>query len=75
MPLLVPHALATSWINPGLSNTALKDILNYELDSSLLRHHTVYSLRTSSPRPDGKSADAFFNWNFLREDGGQLSLF
>jgi putative SOS response-associated peptidase YedK len=75
MPLLVPHALATSWINPGLSNTSLKDILNYELDSSLLRHHTVYSLRTSSPRPDGKTADAFFNWNFSRDDQDQLSLF
>lgn len=75
MPLLLPHALAASWINPGSSNVDIKDILNYELDSTLLRHHPVYSLRTSSPRPDGKTADAYFNWNFSREDNDQLSLF
>lgn len=75
MPLLLPHTLAASWINTDLSPVEIKDLLNYELDSKLLRHHSVYSLRTSSPRPDGKSADAFFNWGPSSDKQDQLSLF
>lgn len=75
MPLLLPNNLASSWVNPSLTAADIKDYLNYELDSARLSHHTVYSLRSSSPRPDGKPADTFFNWAISREDQDQLSLF
>ena len=75
MPLLLPYKLATSWINQNLTSADIKEFLNYELDSALLFHHTVYSLRSSSPRPDGKSADEFFNWISSTDKQDQLSLF
>lgn len=75
MPLLLPPSFASSWINGSLSTTDLSGFFNYCLDSSLLHHHTVYSLRTSGPRPDGQEAWDFFSWSFPENQTDQLSLF
>jgi len=62
MPLLLPLHHALRWIDPTLSETALRSILETEIPSDQLRAHTVYSIRGGKIRPDGKEANEPFDW-------------
>ena len=75
MPLLLPPTLAGGWIAKKISEKIIEEFFNYELNSSLLRHHTVYSLRSSEPRPDGKQTNDFFCWRGPENENNQLCLF
>ena len=75
MPLLLPPNLASGWVNQHLSEKEIAAFFDYELDSGLLCHHTVYSIRSSTPRPDGRLANEFFSWAPNETSPDQLSLF
>jgi putative SOS response-associated peptidase YedK len=62
MPLFLTASMANSWIQPRLSDDEINDLISFEYPSGELRAHTVYSVRSSSPRPDGKAANDFNNW-------------
>lgn len=75
MPLLLPPFLASGWVNQNLSEKEITAFFEYEIDSSELYHHTVYSIRASAPRPDGKLANEFFCWDYPENNSKQLSIF
>lgn len=75
MPLLLPPTLAGGWVNQHLSEKEIAAFFDYEIDSRELCHHTVYSIRVSAPRPDGKSANDFYSWDPPENNNKQLSIF
>lgn len=74
MPLLLKPGDAVSWIHQDLSNEALKHLLSFQISSEDLSAHTVYSIRSHHPRPDGRRANEYYNWGSASV-GEQASLF
>lgn len=74
MPLLLPSAIAPKWIQQNLSNQEIENLLAFELPPKELAAHTVFSIRSNQPRPDGKKANESFNWGATML-GEQASLF
>ena len=62
MPLLLPLNLSKKWLSEELEESAYREILNYEMPSANLNYHTVYTIRTTKPRPDGKAKNESFDW-------------
>ena len=62
MPLLLPIEQAIEWIDPQLSDIHKQELKAFEITSSQLRGHTVYSIRGKQSRPDGKQANEAYNW-------------
>jgi putative SOS response-associated peptidase YedK len=74
MPLLLPPEKASDWIQQNLRNQDIEQLLQVELSSEELTAHTVFSIRSHQPRPDGKNANEYFNWG-ASIPGEQASLF
>lgn len=74
MPLLLPPAMAAMWIKQNLSKQEIEQLLSFEIPSEELSAHTVFSIRTHQPRPDGKKPNEFFNWGAATA-GEQATLF
>lgn len=53
MPLFVPLDMAKAWISSSVQESEMKEILNYEVPSTDLGYHAVYTLRGGKLRPDG----------------------
>jgi putative SOS response-associated peptidase YedK len=62
MPLFLPGNLQHRWLEPGLGDKALTEILDYELGSEALEYWPVFSIRTNKPRPDGKRKMDPYAW-------------
>lgn len=62
MPLMVPYDMELKWLEDDLSDEELQQILDFEMPSEELEHHTVCTLRTTVPRPDGKGKLEPFAW-------------
>ena len=62
MPLFLTTSMANSWIKKDLSEEEGKKLFSFEYPASELRAHTVFSIRSSQPRPDGKAAFDYYNW-------------
>lgn len=62
MPLLLTEELEKKWLQPGLTDTEIKEIVNFEMLSEKLDYHPVYTIRSTKPRPDGKEKNEFFEW-------------
>lgn len=62
MPLLLEPERAIPWIDPTLNHEAIQSILNIEIPSEKLQAHTVYSIRGSALRPDGKEVNEPYDW-------------
>lgn len=62
MVLFLTPELERAWMAEDLSDEMMKEIFNYEISSNDLDFHTVYTIRTSKPRPDGKDKTAFYDW-------------
>jgi len=81
MPLFLPKELELQWLHPSLTDAGMAAILQHEIPSEELYHHTVYTIRSTKPRPDGKSKIEFFDWPNLpplgmdEAGGSQTSLF
>lgn len=55
MPLFLPKEKELEWLKPDLSESAMGELLNYELPADQIVYNTVFSIRGRTPRPDGKA--------------------
>jgi putative SOS response-associated peptidase YedK len=62
MPLFLPKEKELEWLEPTLNDVQLKEILDFEMPSESLSHHTVYTIRSAKPRPDEKLKFEPFDW-------------
>lgn len=62
MPLFLPKELELQWLQPDLDDEAIQSILDYELPAEQLEYWPVFSIRTTRPRPDGKTKTEMFDW-------------
>lgn len=69
MPLFLPFEYSKAFLSEELTANDYKDILNYELPSESLEFHTVNTIRTAKPRPDGKGKHECWEWESLPELG------
>lgn len=63
MPLFLTTSMANSWIEPGLGDGDIQKLFEFEYPSSELRAYTIFSIRSGSPRPDGKAVNEYYNWD------------
>jgi putative SOS response-associated peptidase YedK len=62
MPLMLTFEMAKQWVLDELSAEQYQAILNFEMPSEELNYKTVYTIRSSKPRPDNKGKDEFYDW-------------
>ena len=62
MPLLLPKELELKWLDDNLSDEDIAEILQFEMPAEELIATPVYTIRTTKPRPDGKSKLEAFEW-------------
>jgi putative SOS response-associated peptidase YedK len=75
MPLFLKPEDAEKWITESLSEEEIKKIISYEIPNESLAAHTVFSIRSRTPRPDGKEKNEYFSWESSPAEDSQLSLF
>lgn len=74
MPLLLPPEKAVDWIHKDLTQEEIDQFLKFEIPDKELHAHTVFSIRSHHPRPDGKAVNEYYSWGLSRP-GEQASLF
>ncbi|HVI46811.1 MAG TPA: SOS response-associated peptidase family protein [Chitinophaga sp.] len=62
MPLFVTKEMADAWVSPDLTESAIQEIINYEMPDDDLEYYTVYTIRGGKLRPDGKDKDELWQW-------------
>lgn len=62
MPLLLTNELEQKWLLPDLSDDEINDILSFKMPSENLIYRTVFTIRSSKPRPDGKEKNELYLW-------------
>lgn len=75
MPLFLTKELELQWLEEDLTDAQLQELLNFEMPSANLQHHTVFSIRTTKPHPANGSKTDAFNWPNLPplgQDDGEI---
>lgn len=62
MPLFLKKDLELQWLQPSLNDDAIAEVLGFEMPSEELDFHTVYTIRSTKPRPDGSIKTAPYSW-------------
>mgnify|MGYP002074497646 CR=1 FL=1 len=62
MPLLLTKDFEQKWLSPVLTDSEINEILNFEMPSEELVYQTVFTIRSSKPRPDGKEKYDLYMW-------------
>ena len=62
MPLFLPKELEMKWLQPGLSDEEIQEILDHEMPPENMEYRTVFTIRTTKPRPDQKGKLDRFEW-------------
>jgi putative SOS response-associated peptidase YedK len=80
MPVLMQPEEAVKWIDEGLTDEQMKEMLAYEIPGEKLEYWPVFTIRSTKPRPDNKEKNEVFAWENLPplgidEVGEQKSLF
>ncbi len=79
MPLFLTKELEMKWLDNNINDEELNKILSYEFPSEEINYWSVNTIRTSSPRADGKLKNEPWDWPNLPELGideaSQGSLF
>ncbi len=74
MPVLHQPEAAVKWLDKDLTETGMKEMLDYQLPSEELEVWPVYSIRTTKPRLDHKSKTEPFRWENLPPLGNDEPL-
>ncbi len=69
MPLFLPLNLSKEFLNEDLSPERYREILRYEMPAEEMDAITVYTIRSTKPRPDGKAKNEYWEWEKLPEPG------
>src|SRR5690606_17939472 len=67
MPLLLTEELEKRWLDPQLSDAALKELLELEMPADAIDFWPVFSIRARKARPDGKNKNEKFDYENLPE--------
>jgi putative SOS response-associated peptidase YedK len=67
MPLFLTLELSKLWLQEDLTESAYREILNHEIPNERLDYRTVYTIRSSKERPDGKLKNESYEWPNLPE--------
>ena len=62
MPLFLPFELSQRWLEKDLSLEEYKALLDFEMPAEELDAWTVYTVRSTKPRPDGLNKNEPFEW-------------
>jgi putative SOS response-associated peptidase YedK len=62
MPLFLPKELELKWLQPGLTDEDIQQVLDFEMPSEQLEYWPVYTIRSTKPRPDDREKTAPFEW-------------
>ncbi|MEO6914826.1 MAG: SOS response-associated peptidase family protein [Chitinophagaceae bacterium] len=62
MPLFLPEELAKRWLVNELKPEEYKLLLDFEMPSEELEAWTVFTVRSTKPRPDGLAKNQPFQW-------------
>ena len=62
MPLFLPKELELKWLDPNLTDDEIQSILDFEMPSDSLEYQTVWTIRTTKERPDGKQKLEPYDW-------------
>ena len=74
MPLFLTKELEMRWLEPDLSDDDISSVLNYEMPSGELEFDTVFTIRTTKPRPDNGSKIDPFEWPNLPPLGEESEM-
>ncbi|MEO6671214.1 MAG: SOS response-associated peptidase family protein [Ferruginibacter sp.] len=67
MPLFLPIDLSKEFLQDELADMDYRRILEYSMPPQSLDYKTVFTIRGSKLRPDGKSRDELYEWNIPPE--------
>ena len=67
MPLFLPLNLSKEFLDENLSSERYGEILQFEMPEQKMNAITVYTIRSSKPRPDGKAKNEYWEWEKLPE--------
>ena len=67
MPLMLPLGVSKKWVNEEISAEDYKAILAYEMPVNDMHYETVYTIRTTEERPDGKAKNELYDWENVPE--------
>ncbi len=67
MPLFLPLNLSKEFLDQDLSEERYKEILQFEMPEENMEAITVYTIRSSNLRPDGKVKNEYWEWENLPE--------
>lgn len=62
MPIFISNEEALNWLSPNLTDIEIGQLIEREIPSDQLEAWPVFSIRTTQPRPDGKSKTEPFDW-------------
>ena len=62
MPLFLPKELQLRWLDPTLTDADLAQVLAFKMPASELEYWPVFSVDSTSLRPDGKEKNDPYNW-------------
>lgn len=62
MPLFFEPEQAVRWINKGLNENEIQQMLDYSIPSESLKVTPVWTIRTDKERPDGKMKHEYWEW-------------
>jgi putative SOS response-associated peptidase YedK len=65
MPLFLNLEMAREWLSEELTPARYKELLDFEMPSSQLEFHPVYTIRGKTPRADNKLKHEFWEWEKL----------
>lgn len=60
MPLFLPKDLEMEWVKPDLADEEMAKLLAYEMPADQIVFDPVFSIRSRTPRPDGKPLNSPF---------------
>ena len=62
MPLMLTFELSKKWVSEELNEDNYKQILDYEMPAQNMEYKTVFSIRTTAEREDGKAKNELYEW-------------
>lgn len=74
MPLFISFQMAQAWVSESLQDNEMREIIDFQAPDQDLAHHTVYSLRGGTQRPDGKHKYDPWDWPGLPELGNDTPV-
>lgn len=69
MPVLLDPKRATKWISDDLTETEMRELLDFKIDDSAIDVCPVFTIRTTKPRPDGRGKIDPYLWENLPKLG------